>query len=88
MDSYADPLDQYLQNSDMTWVAEIRFGVSVVTVFEGNVDVLDDLKRSSMDYYGALRSAYRQRRVAQINDANSPSVGWVHFMPHWSMSIQ
>jgi phospholipid-binding lipoprotein MlaA len=86
VDSFADPLDQYLQDSNMSWVAEIRFGVTVVTVVDANVEVLDDLKRSSMDYYGAMRSAYRQRRVAQINDANSPGVGWVHFMPHWTWS--
>jgi len=86
VDSFADPLDQYLQDNSMSWVAEIRFGVTVVTVYEANVGVLDDLKRSSMDYYGAMRSAYRQRRVAQINDADNPTVGWVHFMPHWTWS--
>jgi phospholipid-binding lipoprotein MlaA len=86
VDSFADPLDQYLQNDNLTWVAETRFGVTVLTVFEANVDVLDDIKRSSMDYYGAMRSAYRQRRTAQINEANSPGVGWAHFMPHWSWS--
>lgn len=84
VDSFADPLDQYLQDNNLTWVAETRFGVTVLTVFESNVDVLDDIKRSSMDYYSAMRSAYRQRRTAQINEATSPGVGWVHFMPHWS----
>ena len=86
VDSYADPLDQYLQDNRMSWVAEMRFGISVVTVFEANIDALDDLKRSSMDYYGAMRSAYRQRRAAEINEATSPTVGWVHFMPHWTWS--
>lgn len=86
VDSFADPLDQYLQDNNLTWVAEMRFGVTVLTVFESNVDVLDDIKRSSMDYYSAMRSAYRQRRTAQINEATSPGVGWVHFMPHWSWS--
>ena len=86
VDSFADPLDQYLQDSDMSWVAEMRFGITVVTVVDANVEVLDDLKRSSMDYYGALRSAYRQRRASQITEATSPGVGWVHVMPHWSWS--
>ena len=85
-DSFADPLDQYLQNSNLTWIAEMRFGVTVLTVYEANVDVLDDIKRSAMDYYGAMRSAYRQRRAAQITEASSPGVGWAHFMPHWSWS--
>jgi len=86
VDSFADPLDQYLQDSNMSWVAEIRFGVTVVTVVDANVEVLDDIKRSSMDYYGAMRSAYRQRRAGQINEATSPGVGWAHFMPHWTWS--
>jgi phospholipid-binding lipoprotein MlaA len=86
VDSYADPFDQYLQDNHMEWIAEARFGVSVVTLFEANIDTLDDLKRSSMDYYSTMRSAYRQRRVAEIHDATSPSVGWAHFMPHWSWS--
>jgi phospholipid-binding lipoprotein MlaA len=86
VDSYADPVDQYLQDNHMSYLAEARFGMSVVTVFEANIDALDDIKRSSMDYYSALRSAYRQRRTAEINEATSPSVGWVHFMPHWSWS--
>ena len=86
VDSYADPLDQYLGDNDMAWVSQVRFGVSVVTVFEANIDALDDIKRSSMDYYGAMRSAYRQRRASEINEAANPSVGWVHFMPHWSLS--
>lgn len=86
VDLDADPLDQYLNDNHLTWVSEMRFGASVVTIFEFNIDTLDDIKRSSMDYYSALRSAYRQRRVAEINEATSPSVGWVHFMPHWSLS--
>ena len=86
VDSYADPLDQYLQDTNMTWLSELRFGASVVVTFDANVDALDDIKRNSLDYYGALRSAYRQRRTAEINEATSPTVGWVHFMPHWSWS--
>ncbi len=86
VDSFADPVDQYLQDNHMSYLAEARFGMSIVTVFEANIDALDDIKRSSMDYYGAMRSAYRQRRTAEIHDATNPSVGWAHFMPHWSWS--
>ena len=85
VDSYADPVDQGMQNNGLTWAAEGRFGLSVVTVFEANIDAIDDIKRSSMDYYGAMRSAYRQRRTSEITEATNPSVGWVHFMPHWSL---
>jgi phospholipid-binding lipoprotein MlaA len=88
VDSFADPLDEYLQSSGLTWVAEIRFGVSVVSLLDANLDAIDDIKRSSLDYYAAMRSLTRQRRAAQINDANSPTVGFVHFMPHIQWNLQ
>jgi ABC-type transporter lipoprotein component MlaA len=31
------------------------------------------VKRTSLDYYSAMRSLYRQRRGAQINGAKNPS---------------
>jgi hypothetical protein len=35
-----------------------------------------------------MRSLIRQRRAAQINEAASPTVGWVHFVPHMSLNLQ
>ena len=35
------------------------------------VDVLEDLEKSSIDYYAATRSAYYQRREALVNDLNA-----------------
>ncbi|PZP55731.1 MAG: vacJ like lipofamily protein, partial [Micavibrio aeruginosavorus] len=40
-------------------------------------DVLDDLKKNSIDYYAAVRSSYAQRREAQVHDqgdANLPDM--------------
>jgi ABC-type transporter lipoprotein component MlaA len=32
------------------------------------LDVLDDLERTSLDYYSAIRSLYRQRRTDEITN--------------------
>ncbi len=72
-DSYADPLDLYLQDNHFKWASWTRFGVSGVSRREAYLDVLDDVKRTSLDYYSAMRSLYRQRRAADILRAQSPA---------------
>ncbi len=36
-----------------------------------NIDTLDDLQRSSLDFYATLRSVYRQHREGMIEEAKS-----------------
>jgi phospholipid-binding lipoprotein MlaA len=88
VDSFIDPLDDYLHESGMSWVSETRFGVSIVSVVETNMDGIDDIRRSSLDYYSAMRSLTRQRRQAQISEATNPSIGWFHLMPHMNLNFQ
>jgi phospholipid-binding lipoprotein MlaA len=71
-ESFADPLDYYLQTGGRHWAYWTRLGVTAVSKEEAYVDALDDVKRTSLDYYSALRSLYRQRRGAQINGAKNP----------------
>jgi phospholipid-binding lipoprotein MlaA len=72
-ESYADPLDYYLQTGGRHWVYWTRLGLTAVSEREAYLDALDDVKRTSLDYYSALRSLYRQRRTAQINGAKNPA---------------
>lgn len=44
----------------------VRLAVDTVDWRARNLDTLDELRRSSLDFYAAVRSAYRQRRAAQI----------------------
>lgn len=66
---FADPLDIYLDNNHMKWLDWTRFGVTAVSEREAYLDYLDDVQRSSLDYYAALRSLYRQRRASLIEAA-------------------
>ncbi len=68
VDSYADPLRLYLHNTDQDEWYYARFAATAVTKREALLDVLDDLEKSSFDYYAALRSSYMQWREALVND--------------------
>lgn len=70
VDSYADPLRIYLFNIDKEHLHYQRIGASVVSQREDLIEVIDDLRRNSFDYYAAIRSAYHQHRQALINDSN------------------
>lgn len=72
-ESFGDPLDIYLQDNHMHWLSWTRMGLTAVSQREAYLDVLDDVKRTSLDFYSAMRSLYRQRRNAQINGAKNPS---------------
>jgi phospholipid-binding lipoprotein MlaA len=87
VDSFADPLDDYLQTQNLTWLAEVRFGASVFSQLDALADPLDEVKRNSLDPYTTIRSLARQRRLAEINQVTTPTVGWAHFMPHWSLNF-
>lgn len=73
VDSFADPVRIYLFNTDREWLHYTRVAVGVVDQREELLDVIDDLRRNSFDYYAALRSAYYQRRQALVNDMDPES---------------
>ena len=71
IDSFADPLSWYLQDHHMRWLSTTRFLVNGLSAYEAHMDQFADVKRSSLDYYSAMRSLYRQYRESQILDAKS-----------------
>lgn len=73
VDSFLDPVRIYMFNHDLEWLHYTRMGVNAIDQREELLDVIDDLRRNSFDYYAALRSAYFQRREALINDMDAGS---------------
>ncbi len=67
VDSYTDPLNLWLRNTDRDGGYYGRMAVSAVDKREELLDVLSDLKKNSVDYYAAVRSAYVQRRQSLIH---------------------
>ncbi len=79
VDMYADPVRIYLFNTDREGWHYGRVAAGVVDQREEMLEIVDDLRRNSFDYYAAIRSAYVQRRNALVNDLNpdaasSPSI--------------
>ena len=52
----------------------VRFGLTAIDARAQNVEELDDLEKSSLDFYAAMRSLYRQFRTAEIHQGQPPGV--------------
>ena len=79
VDIFLDPLTYILANQDLEWVAFARAGVDGIDRRSRVIDVLDDIERTSLDYYATIRSLYRQRRADEIRNgeptASRPAPG-------------
>ena len=70
VDSYFDPLGQWLDNTDQDTVTHTLTGANALDEYAGIVDELDQVKKTSVDYYAAFRSLYRQKRKAEIRNGS------------------
>ncbi|MAZ76224.1 MAG: vacJ like lipofamily protein [Micavibrio sp.] len=68
VDSYADPLRLYLFNVEDEGLDYARVSATVLSERERLLDVIEDLRKNSFDYYAAIRSAYYQNRQSLIRD--------------------
>lgn len=64
----ADPVGNYASNTDRDWITYSRATATALDTRATYLDVLDDVKRNSFDYYASMRSLYRQRRDGWIRD--------------------
>lgn len=68
IDILIDPIFWILRSENLNYVNYIRTGVDGVDRYTRNLDEIDELKRTSLDYYAALRSSYRQNRLSEIRN--------------------
>jgi phospholipid-binding lipoprotein MlaA len=68
---FADPFDLAMANIGKEWISYTRAGLSGLDKREGLLDTLDEIQRTSLDYYASLRSLYRQHRAAEIKNGKS-----------------
>ena len=65
-----DPLT-YMSWNNSTLYMIIRSGLGVLDDRAAQLDAVESIERSSIDFYATTRSLYRQNRAAQINDGKA-----------------
>ncbi|MFM2041771.1 MAG: hypothetical protein RLY86_347 [Pseudomonadota bacterium] len=67
-ETLADPVRITATEADAQWFNYTRTGLIIVDTRATYLQVIEDLRRNSVDYYAAMRSLYRQRRDGWIRD--------------------
>lgn len=80
-DYFTDPVNQWSLNTNRDWVPTSRTGSSMVHWRATNMEEADDLERTSVDYYSAVRSLYRQHRRDLIRNGQPDSMPDISEMP-------
>ena len=65
-DGLADPGDYVASAHHRFWASMARALTSGIDERSRNIESLEDIERTSLDFYATIRSLYRQRRAAQI----------------------
>ncbi len=65
---FADPFDMYVGHMGYEWISWTRAGMSGLDKRESLIDSLDEIQRTSLDFYASLRSLYRQHRSSEIKN--------------------
>ena len=71
VDPYFDPFGLWVSNTDREAVEYSEMAVSGVDEYAGVVDELEQIQKTSVDYYAAIRSLYRQKRRSQISNGEN-----------------
>jgi phospholipid-binding lipoprotein MlaA len=74
VDSFVDPVNRTFRGHDAKWAPYARTATDVVHTRSELLGQLEELERTSIDYYTTLRSVYRQRRQnAILNGEPAPA---------------
>lgn len=83
VDSFLDPLSSvYIDEEAVTWTLT---GVSGLSRYAGVMEELNQVKSTSIDYYAAIRSMYRQKRQSEISNGKEVDLPPI---PDFDLSFQ
>jgi phospholipid-binding lipoprotein MlaA len=74
VDGAANVVTWFGQGAAVSGLRYARGGMGLVDTREALIDPVDEMRRSSLDPYATYRSAYRQRRQADIENRLGPAV--------------
>ena len=66
VDNFSNPISYALSHGGVAWLETIAGVVDAVDTRERSLDQVEELKRTSIDFYASVRSLYRQNREAEI----------------------
>ncbi len=72
VDFLADPFNAWAANTGRDELTYARTGVAALHARAGLLDLTDDLEKTSLDLYAAVRSVYRQTRANAISNGKVP----------------
>ena len=70
VDSFFDPFNIWWENADYDELIIARAGLGAIDSYNGVREELDQIKKTSVDYYAAVRSMYRQKRESEIRNGD------------------
>ncbi len=70
---FVDPVNIWLRHEDAEQWIIARALLTGVDFRARNLETIDELERTSLDYYVAVRSLYRQRRMDEISNGKGTS---------------
>ncbi|MFQ5619255.1 MAG: VacJ family lipoprotein [Rhodospirillales bacterium] len=68
VDGYFHPLTRWADNTNREEITYGLFSASAVHEYSEIKDELDQIRKTSIDYYAAIRSMFRQKRAAEIRN--------------------
>ena len=73
LEYYVDPFNLWMREENIEGWIFARSLVTGIDYRSRNLETLDELERTSLDYYVAIRSLYRQRRANEIRNGEGTS---------------
>ncbi|MBM3564841.1 MAG: VacJ family lipoprotein [Alphaproteobacteria bacterium] len=72
-DFFTSPLNWYAVNTGQDWITFAHTGTTALDSRTRHMKALDEVEQTSLDYYAAIRSLYRQRRQDEIRNGQGGS---------------
>ena len=71
VDPYFNPFGLWVSNTDQTNVEYSEMALGGVDEYSSVIDELEQIQKTSVDYYAAIRSLYRQKRKSEISNGDN-----------------
>jgi phospholipid-binding lipoprotein MlaA len=82
VDTYTDPFNIETHAHQMDTAGYARFGADVVNGEVQIHDLFEEQRKSSLDFYAAVRSLYQQKRAADVATAKNPDAPSLPNVPY------